>query len=406
MSKKVSKKPWMAFRHRVVRNIAYAVLYPYSRLKYGIQVERFKEQGHRPYLILFNHQTAFDQFFVGMAFRGPVYYLASEDLFSNGFVSSLIRWLVAPIPIKKQTTDLKAVKTCIRVAREGATIALAPEGNRTYSGKTEYMSASIVTLARKMQLPIALYRLEGGYGVHPRWSDGLRKGKMRGYVSCVIEPEEYGAMSDDQLMAAIEQGLYVDECAGDAVFLSSKRAEYLERAMYVCPFCGLSHFESHGNEITCQTCGKTVHYGEDKRLEGVGFDFPFAYTTDWYEYQKEFVNTLDVTQYVDKPLYRDTASLSEVIVYKKKTLLRKETSLALYGDRLVIGEGQSDELVLPFDELAAISVLGRNKLNVYRDKTIYQIKSDKRFNALKYVNIFYRYKNILRGDTDGKFLGL
>ena len=34
----------MKFRHRVVRNIAYALLAPYSWFKYGIKVERFKEQ--------------------------------------------------------------------------------------------------------------------------------------------------------------------------------------------------------------------------------------------------------------------------------------------------------------------------------------------------------------------------
>ena len=154
------KKKWIRYRHRVVRNIAYAVLYPYSKWKYGIKVERFREQEDRGYLILLNHQTPFDQFFVGMAFRGAVYYLATEDIFSNGWISSLIRWLVAPIPIKKQTTDLAAVMNCIRIAREGGTIAIAPEGNRTYSGKTEYMSPTIASLARKMGLPIALYRID------------------------------------------------------------------------------------------------------------------------------------------------------------------------------------------------------------------------------------------------------
>lgn len=97
-----SKRTWMKYRHRIVRNIAYAVMYPYTRLKYNIKVERFKEQGDRPYLILMNHQTVFDQFFVGMGFRGPVYYVASEDLFSNGWISTLLRWLVAPIPIKSR----------------------------------------------------------------------------------------------------------------------------------------------------------------------------------------------------------------------------------------------------------------------------------------------------------------
>ena len=137
------KKPWMRRRHRVIRDIAYAVLHRYTVRRYGIDIEKFSAQGDRAYLILMNHQTAFDQFFVGMTFKGPVYYVASEDLFSNGFISTLLRWAVAPIPIKKQTSDISAVKNCIRVAKEGGTIAIAPEGNRTYSGRTGYMNPAI-----------------------------------------------------------------------------------------------------------------------------------------------------------------------------------------------------------------------------------------------------------------------
>ena len=72
MKKNNKKKKWMRPRHRLARNLLNLVLRPYSYAKYGIRVERFREQGKRPYLVLFNHQTAFDQFFVGMAFRGPV----------------------------------------------------------------------------------------------------------------------------------------------------------------------------------------------------------------------------------------------------------------------------------------------------------------------------------------------
>jgi len=234
--KRKKKEKWMKFRHKVVRVLLWVFIKPLTVALYGIKVEKFKEQQNRPYLILYNHQTAFDQFFVGLAFKTPVYYVASEDLFSNGFVSSLIRWLVAPIPIKKQTTDVTAVMNCIRIAKEGGTLAIAPEGNRTYSGKTEYIGPAIATLAKKIKLPIALYRIEGGYGVQPRWSDKTRKGKMRSYVSRVIEPEEYAAMSNEELFAAIEKGLSVNEGVADALFQSSKRAEYLERAMYVCPF--------------------------------------------------------------------------------------------------------------------------------------------------------------------------
>ncbi|MBO5487999.1 MAG: 1-acyl-sn-glycerol-3-phosphate acyltransferase, partial [Eubacterium sp.] len=142
--KRKKKEKWVRLRHAVITEAARFVLTPYVVWKYGINFEKFADQGDRPYLVLYNHQTGFDQFFVGMCFAGPVYYVATEDIFSIGWVSRLLQYAVAPIPIKKQTTDLKAVKDCAQVAREGGTIAIAPEGNRTFSGKTEYIKPSIV----------------------------------------------------------------------------------------------------------------------------------------------------------------------------------------------------------------------------------------------------------------------
>ena len=115
------RKPvkWIKPRHRFVRNLLSVTLGVYSRRKYHIKVEKFAEQGKRQYLSLFNHQTAHDQFFVGMAFRGPLYYVASEDIFTLGFASRLIKYLVAPIPIKKQASDARAVINCMKVAKEG-----------------------------------------------------------------------------------------------------------------------------------------------------------------------------------------------------------------------------------------------------------------------------------------------
>ena len=150
------RKKWIKIRHRIIQKIAKVILTPICKFKYGITAEKFKEQEDRPYLILYNHQTAFDQFFMGISFKTPIYYVATEDIFSMGFVSDLLRFAVNPIPIKKQTTDVGAVMNCIRVAKEGGTICIAPEGNRTYSGKTEYINPAIVPFAKKLKLPIAL----------------------------------------------------------------------------------------------------------------------------------------------------------------------------------------------------------------------------------------------------------
>ncbi len=402
----MKKDKWIKHRHTVVRNIAYAIMYPYSKIKYGITIDKFKNQEKRPYLVLYNHQTAFDQFFVGMALKGSVYYLATEDIFSLGFLSSIIRYLVAPIPIKKQTLDVSAIKTCIRVAKEGGTIAIAPEGNRTFGGRTEYINPAIASLAKKLNLPIILYRIEGGYGVHPRWSDVVRKGKMHTKIAEVIMPEEYAELSKEDLAKRINKALYVDEANADNSFYHKRSAEYLERAVYVCPHCGLSSFHSDKDRIRCEKCEREIRFNPDTSLQGIGFDLEFPFVAQWYDYQKDFINNLDVTKLIHEPLYCEDVSVFDVIVYKRKNLRTKNAKITLYGNRIVVKGNENSTLEFSFDEVGAVTILGKNKLNIYTDNNVYQIKGDKRFNALKYVHIYNRYLNIASGNENEVFLGI
>jgi len=394
------KQPWMRFRHKVVTEIVRPFMVAYCRLRYGVKVPRFRD-GKGQYLILLNHQTPMDQFFVGMAFKKPVYYMATEDIFSNGWISKVIKYIIAPIPIKKQTTDIQAVMNCIKIVREGGNICIAPEGNRTYSGRPVYMNPAIAGLARKLGLPILLFRIEGGYGMEPRWSDVVRRGKLKAYVARCIEPEEAKAMTNDELMDAIREGLFVDEACLDQQFHHKKLAEYLERMVYICPDCGLSRFESHNDTVTCTKCGKTFRYLPNKTLQGVGFDSPFTFLYDWYKYQEDYVNQLDTLSMTDTPIYVDHARVSEVIVYQRKEPIYENGRILLYGDRLEI-----EDMVVPFSEVSTITVLGRNKLNIYHGDKLYQFKGDKRFNALKFMHIYYRSKNLAKGEENGKFLGL
>ncbi len=395
---------WCLPRHRTLRKLLAFPVWALTHLRYPVRIEKERSGGQA--LILFNHQTALDQFLVSLAFRQPVYYVASEDLFSVGPLARAMEYAVAPIPIKKQATDIRAVKTCLRVAKEGGTIAIAPEGNRTYSGRPCHMNPAIGSLAKKLGLPVLLFRIEGGYGVHPRWSDTVRRGPMRAYVSERIEPEELKKLSPAQLCERIRRGLDVDETQLPGRYRGGKRAEYLERMLYVCPKCGFSRFESRKNTVRCLSCGLEARYGEDKTFSCDDPAFSYRFAADWYAAQEDFVNALDTREHTETPLFRDEAALYRVILYERKELLRKRAAVALYGDRIVIDEGTQGELVLPFGELSTVTVLGKNKLNLYHGETLCQLKGDKRFNALKYVQICARSKNIAGGDLDGKFLGL
>ena len=401
--KKSKRKPWVRPRHRVVTAILRLILTPVCRIRYGLKVRRFRDK--RQVLAVMNHQTAFDQFFVSLVLGRPVYYLASEDLFSLGWVSSLIRYLVAPIPIRKSATDARAVMTAMRVAKEGGSIAVFPEGNRTYSGKTGNIKESIAPFARALRLPIAVLRAEGGYGVHPRWSDTVRRGVLTVGVVRVIEPEEYASLSDAELYALLVSELAVDESTPSGAYRGAHRAEYLERAIYYCPFCGFARFESHGARVRCTSCGREVEYGEDKSLSGVGFPFPYRTMTEWCAAEEQAMRELALAPYLDTPLFRDTASQLEVIPFERRRLLHARVTLSVYADRFTLA-AEDGVREIPFDSVTAVSVLGRNKLNIYVGAEIVQLKGDERFCALKYMHTYYRVKNEMEGDRYAEFLGI
>lgn len=402
----MKKQRWTRRRHRVIAAIVRPFLYLVTVLKYHVKIDRFAQEGTRNWLVLSNHQTDFDQFFVSLAFRQPVYYIAMEDLFSNGFLSRVIEWMVAPIPFLKASSDARAVKNCFRVAREGGTIALFPEGNRTYSGRTCYIRPSVASLVKSLKLPIAIFRIEGGYGVKPRWADDIRGGTMHAGVQRIIEPEEYRNLSKEELYELICRELWVDETTDPGLYPSKTAAEGLERVIYVCPHCGLSEFSTQGDLLQCDHCGKQYRYLPDKRLEAVEGDTAFRYVADWYDYQERYIRSLDLTGYFQTPLYRDTADVVEVIVYDKKHPVLSAAPVALFADRLEIGE--SSRMVLAYDDIKSMACIADHKLNIFYQDTIYQLKGDRHFNALKYCNIFYHAKYIreAHSDSEFQFLGL
>lgn len=401
-----TKKPkkWVKKRHFFARHIIRAVFGLYIKFKYKAKIKKFKIEKGKQYLVIYNHQTGYDQFLVMLAFNRHVYHVASEDLFSNGFLSRMLEFTAAPIPIKKQTNDIRVVMTCLKVVKEGGNIALSPEGNRTFSGKTCYFKPSIVKMIKALKLPVAVLRIEDGYGVMPRWADDVRDGGMSVYVKKVIEPEEYLHLSDDDLHALVSKELYVDESAPNKEFKHKNLAHYLERAIYYCPECGFANFESKGDLFECKKCKKTVKYLPNKQFVGVDFDFKYKNVADWYDAQSAFLNSVNLDDYTQNPVFEDTARISEVILFKNKRIIDKQVKVKLYGDKIVV-KGKTLDITFDFEKTGVVTVLGRNKVNIYYGDKCYQLKGDKRMNGLKYVHFFHRYKNT-HGGENNEFLGL
>ena len=179
-----------------------------------------------------------DPFFVSKSFRFPVYFFASDDLF-NLKVSPLIRYLAAPIPKSKSVADPKSVIAALRILREGGAVGIAPEGNRTLSGRLWWkIPEAVAKLVKTAKCPLVLYNLCGGFGTDPRWGTKIRKGtRFDGFVKRILDPKDYADLSVDELFSIIKKELDVDDTASGEHYRSRKRAEHIERALYICPVC-------------------------------------------------------------------------------------------------------------------------------------------------------------------------
>ena len=58
--------------------------------------------------------------------------------------------------------------------------------------------------------------------------------------------------ADEELGDLIKKGLYVNEHQSNELFKSKRKAEYLERILFVCPSClSLETITSNKNKINC-----------------------------------------------------------------------------------------------------------------------------------------------------------
>ncbi len=397
-------KKWIKLRHKIITGLVRPFFSMHMRAKYGYSYKKYKLPKGKPHLILSNHQTKADQFLIGLIFDKNLYFIARDDLFSMGFLSKALKFMVAPIPKNKVAKDIRTVRDSVRVAKEGGSIALCPEGNLTFSGTTEHIDVSTAKYVKLLGLPVLFVNLRGGYGVRPRWAVNLRKGKMTGAVTRLMEPSEYADMTAEELHEVICRELYVDDRALKQNFYSKANAEGMESCLYVCPHCGITRFVSKENMIKCSSCGLTAVYGTDLTFtEG-----PFQSVKEWYDYQKDFVSGFDLNSAgAVRLLFSDRIKyVKDEIKNKRKHKVSKKTVVTMFSDRLEITDDFGAKTV-PLSEISAMAILGRNKLEISQGSQNYFLIAGSSFNALKYVQFFYHYKNTLKGvQGKGEFLGL
>lgn len=376
----MSEKRRTSKRHNAVFAVLRVIFGAHTKIKYNYKA--VKSSLKPPFLLMCNHATTFDPIFASLSFKCPIYYCATDDIFNIPVASGLLKHLVAPIPISKSSLDMQAIRDCLQVLKEGGAVGIFPEGNRTLTGAQWEMTDAVAKFVKLSKVPLVLYNIEGGYGSDPRWGVSKRKGKMRGYVKLVLQPDEYKAIPNGELFKLICDNLTVYDVTSGERFVSSRRAETIERVLYMCPHCGaVSSIKSRKSQFKCESCGKQWQFGEDLHIHG---DDKFDEIVDWYDWEK--TRLLDAVKNDGVTLRDENIKFFESVRFKRKRKLDGSiTSADLNGITVSSSKGSK---TFCWCDIEGLAIVQRNRVDFYYDGKTYQIRGDKRFCSLKYLDLY------------------
>lgn len=377
----MARKKWLRARHKTIFAILRGIFGVHTKIRYNYKA--VKSNLKPPFLLMSNHATTFDPVFAALSFKCPIYYCATDDIFNIPVVSGLLKYLVAPIPISKSSLDMQAIRDCMTVLKEGGAVGIFPEGNRTLTGAQWEMTDAVAKFVKLSKVPLVLYNIEGGYGSDPRWGVSKRKGKMRGYVKLTLQPEEYKNMPNDELFKLICDSLTVYDVGSGERFVSKKRAEAIERVLYICPNCGaISTIKSNKSHFKCESCNKAWTFGEDLHIYN---DDRFGEILDWYNWEKE--RLLDIANNTDGSVFCDEdIKLFESVRFKhKRKLDGNKVSADINGITVYSNKGN---ITFNWQDIEGLAIVQRDRVNFYYDGKTYQIRGNKRFCSLKYLDLY------------------
>ena len=400
-------------RHQRIWSFFWHTAKPFFKWKYGYTAELAPEIDG-PCLILANHNCNLDPVLVGFSFRKQMYFVASEHVYRQGFVSKLLFWGFEPIAKMKGTTDTLAVMKAIRTLRNGKNVCIFPEGNRSFNGRTGPIFDATGKLVKTSGATLVTYKIEGGYFTNPRWGYKIRKGKCTGKVVNIYKPEQLKEMDAAEITACVRRDLdenaYERQKQNPIKYKGKNLAQGMECALCVCPKCReVGTIASKANTVFCKKCGLSTSYSEYCYFDD---DFPFHTVEEWDLWQDEYFKTyIEENKDSSKVLFEDSDMTMKTITADHKEEVVGCGTLSLYNDRLefkpviqpqaganAVTETASDAptVSIPISEITDIALFLKDNL-VFSNVagTHYEVKGTTLKNVRKYVHVckFIKEKN-------------
>ncbi len=384
------KKKETKWRHLFIVNIARLFLTKFMRRSYNYESKRHRELKRQgPFLILGNHTVAIDPLLMSLSFPFHIYYIATEQIFNLGFLSKLLKFAVNPIKKSKSVNDIVAIRKARKIVSEGGSIGVYPEGNLTYDGQTSQFGISVIKLIRLLKIPVIFFVTEGLYLSNPRWAVNKKRGRSKGYLKSILEPEDYNKLNDEQLYQHVYNELYVNAYQQDPKipFKGQDLALGLERLIF----------------IDLLTDEPFQNYTVGDMLYSRSSEFSLKYLEDGYllDQNNNKLTLIELNERVIKSFfayYKKTQQMDfTTSIFLERTIKNKKkkygkATLTLKKDSFLVKKKTNSVLTMNFADIGSIAIQGKKKLIVYHKDDTWLFVLDQNISPYAYFLTYQFYK--------------
>jgi 1-acyl-sn-glycerol-3-phosphate acyltransferase len=156
-------------------------------------------------LLVSNHLSFVDVFFLGIPLARPLNYVARSTLFVP-VLASLIR-SVGGFPIQREGIGVSGLKETLRRLRAGRIVTLFPEGTRSADGELGPLKPGIAMLVARAGVPVVPVGLAGTYELWPRTRLLPVFHPVRIHYGSPVMPGDLAGLGSEAVTALIRQRL-------------------------------------------------------------------------------------------------------------------------------------------------------------------------------------------------------
>lgn len=146
------KQPAISFVYKAAKGFVNALFHTILPVRYTGR-ENLKLDA--PYILIGNHLSMLDPFVMAVPVkRYQVRFMAKKELEKVPVIGWLLREKIRVIFVDRHNSDMEAMRTSLKVVREGGVLGIFPEGTRHHEGLMTELESGVALIALRSGVPL------------------------------------------------------------------------------------------------------------------------------------------------------------------------------------------------------------------------------------------------------------